>query len=378
METINGEGRLKRLTPKMHFIADEIGRFIYEHYDEDYLEVLFSFGLSVDDIIFQVLVLCCRYAYLINAEKHPLSYYIEQEGLEADLARKEHERLIKYSKEKNKLLNDRIEQNIGDRFPDINVHLINENNRFSGYAISAFQYWEIKNIHNMKLVKSIVERRISSSKKVSVDRFKNMSEEYDRAVESMMVQFGKDPDSTIFSSLQLFTLQYKYSFDFYYELAARMEELGIKEIPDMYNRLMTVSGGYKCVSLLPDISPKLANDNDRKIEYPLIIQRHYFIDQIIRGAESSTIDLIMSTFIEANVLANAVRSHMYINKSILQVYIAQETAIEDWASMFEIYNVFRTFVPQKKWTDARIKLVRKMYDVLSVDYKSLRRPENRP
>ena len=366
------------LTPKMHKIANDIGQIIYEHYDQNYLEKLFSFGISVEEIIIQVLVICCRNAYLVNSEKHPLSYYIKQENHEFDLARKEHERILKYIKVKDRLLNDCIEQNIGDRFPSPELEFVQKNNQFSGYAFSAFQYWENKNIHDMKLVKSIVERRIVNSNSVTNSDFITLSKEYDDAVSAMKSLFGRDPESTVFSSLQFFTLQTKYSFDFFYELAVQMEKLRIKKFPDMHNRLMTVSGSYKCESPLPDICPNSAHDVDRKIEYPLIIQRQRVIDQIVSEPEGGAFDLKMSAFIEANVLANAVRSHMHIGGLRLPLCVAQETKIEDWASVFDIYNVFQTFVPQKEWTGARIKSVRNMYDMLSIDYKSLKYQENRP
>ena len=63
------------LTPKMHKIADDIGNIICDYYNKDYCAFLFSNGFIIEDIIFQVLVLCCRYAYLTTAEKHPLKHY---------------------------------------------------------------------------------------------------------------------------------------------------------------------------------------------------------------------------------------------------------------------------------------------------------------
>ena len=136
------------LTPKMRKIADDIGNIIYEYYEQEYLEVLFSSGITIEDVIFQVLVFCSRYAYLVNAKKHPLSYYIEQEGLESELARKERERTIKYIKEKFKLLHARDMQAIGDTFSSPELEFVQKNNPYSGYAFSAYQYWENKNIHD--------------------------------------------------------------------------------------------------------------------------------------------------------------------------------------------------------------------------------------
>ena len=360
----------------MQRIADDIGTIITNNFDTEYLDILFSSGIVIEDIIFQVLILCCRYAYLVNLEKHPISYYIEQDGLEYDPARKEHERIIKYVLEKVTLSNKITEQNIGDSFSNPDISLIKKSNRYPEYAFSRFQYWESKNIHDMKLVKSIVDRRISSSKKVSNSRFIAIAEEYDSLIASMKEEFGKSPDRTVFSSIQFFTLQQKYSFDFFYEVADAMENLGIKSFLDMKDRLFTVAGQYKCVSLLPDLYPNLAADSDRKIEYPLILQRRRIIPQLISNERIA--DIVLGAFIEGNTLINAIRSHMQYGGKPLPQFFAEETNLDDWASVFEVFDVFRTFVSSKSWSTAKIQTVRVFYKLLSVDYKSLKNPENRP
>lgn len=46
-----------------------------------------------------------------------------------------------------------------------------------------------------------------------------------------------------------------------------MEKEGIKDIPDQHDRLMTMSGTYKCMSSLPNLMPELSHDSDRIINY---------------------------------------------------------------------------------------------------------------
>ena len=366
------------LTPKMHKIADNIGNDICNHYNEDYLAVLFSSGFNIEDIILQVLVLCCRYAYMTTAEKHPLKHYIDQDGLELELARKELKRVFDYVNEKYHLESVHLMQTLGDNFPRPEMNLIKKPGRYPEYEFSAFQYWEGRNIHDMGLVKAIIERRISSSKKVSVDRFLELAKEYDNTVNAQKDKFGISAEDTVFSSLQFFTLQTAYSFDYLYELSDQMEKLNIAEFPDMRNRIMAVAGSYKCDSILPNINPNATKDEDRMMKYPLILQRRRFIQHIVSDPEDGPISQILGATIEAGVLTNAVYSHMRISGSCLPLLIAHETTIDDWASVFEIYNVFQTFVPDKDWTDHKIKSVRKMYDLVSLDYKAIQLPENRP
>ena len=366
------------LTEKMKRIADDVGGIILHKYDDEYLHLIFSSGLVIEDIIFQVLIECCRYAYLANAEKRPLLYYIDQDGLETELARKEIKRIIDYTNEKYDLLDGALKENLGETFPRPDINLSKKKNRYPTYAFSEFQYWESRNIHDMGLIKAILEKRIPSSKKVSNDRFIELSEEYDSIVDTLMDSFGGNSERTVLSSIKFFTLQTKYSFDFYYELAVKMEELCLKTIPDMAYRLMAVSGSYKYNSILPDICPDMASREDTIIEYPMILQRRRFISEIVTGNKGGSIDNILVSLNEANVIANAIRSHSYINGRPLPQAIAEETNMDDWASVFQIYNVFRTYVEKKEWTEAKIKSVRKMYEMVSIDYRSMKHPENRP
>ena len=81
-------------------------------------------------------------------------------------------------------------------------------NRFPSYELSDFQYWELCNIYDMDLVKAVIEKRIGSSKKISVDRFIGMAEQFDSVIREQEKKFGTDPESSVFSSLVLFTLNH--------------------------------------------------------------------------------------------------------------------------------------------------------------------------
>ena len=364
----------------MHIIADYIGEAIIKVFNKDYLDNLFSFGITIEDIILQVLFLCCRYAYLKNLETHPLLFYIELDGLEAEPARKESERILKYAKEKFDLANEYLSDDYGAAFRGPDLSLTKKANRFPEYNISKFHYWEIRNIHDMELVKSILEKRITSSKKVSNDQFVSIANEYDNQIEVMKTRLDKDPESAVFSSIQFFTLETKYYFNYLYELSARMEALGQNDFPDMKNRLNITAGCGFFQSLLPVQYPKAVSKGDCIINYPLILQRRRIVN-IIPTNEAigkEALDLVLTTFIDAKVLVNALSSHYFIEKMPLRLYFEKKTELEDWYSVINTYNVFSAYIPNKEWTSHRIKAVRKMYDTVSIDYKKIKNPENRP
>lgn len=358
---------------KMTSVADEIGRSICKYYEEEYIDLLFSENIVIEDVIFQVLVECCRYAYLKNADKHSLKYYIDRDGKELEPARKILKRVIDYVNDHFELVGKSFEESVGVEILKPDLRPVKPANRFSNYELTGFQYWTLYNIYDMDLVKSIIEKRIGSSKKISVDRFIGMAEQFDSVIREQEKQFGKDPESTVFSSLVLFTLETKYSFNFFYELADEMEKAGVSEIPDMYNRIMAITGSYKCTSVLPDICPKYAHDNDRYVEYPMILQRRRFLRHLIQLREGDLGEILFAQIMEANVLANAIQSHIYLNGKPMRLWFSEDTNIDDWASVFETYNVFRTFVRDKEWSPFKIQVIRKIYEAVSLDYKSLSR-----
>ena len=359
------------LTQKMKKVADDIGEVILKYYDRDYLTVLFSSGITINDVIFQVLVNCCRYAFLTNMDKRPLSHYFEQGKTEPESTRKVRERTMTYVDKKFDKLESYRQKTGNSIVLRPNKILVKQKHSFPAYEISDFENWEIVNIHDMELVKAVVENRISCSHKITNTRFREIAGQYDDFVEGEKSRFGKDAESTVLSSIKLYTLQTKYAFDFLYEVAVEMEEQGVKEFPNMHDRLMTVTGTGKSESPLPDLCPDVAADVDRIIEYPLILQRRRFIESIVNGEKGSTVDSVLGGILEASVLANAVKSHMHLGGQRLPVCIAQETTTEDWASVFEIFDVGRAFVIPKDWTDARIQSVRKMYGMLSLNYKKI-------
>ncbi len=90
-------------------VANDIGNRIITHYEQEYLEALFDGGLVIEDVIFQILVECARVAYLVNSPKYPVICYIEEEGLETDLARKELKRTVDYVEE-NDIADNSLEE----------------------------------------------------------------------------------------------------------------------------------------------------------------------------------------------------------------------------------------------------------------------------
>lgn len=67
-------------------------------------------------------------------------------------------------------------------------------------------------------------------KDYTTDKFKMAAEEYDNTVLSMISYVGGGDKRAFFSSLALFTLEWKYAFDFYYKVAEEMDKKNARSI----------------------------------------------------------------------------------------------------------------------------------------------------
>lgn len=206
-----------------------------------------------------------------------------------------------------------------------------------------------------------------------------MARQYDETIAKFQSVSCQNGNEYILASLAMFTLQTRYSFDYFYQLACEMENYGVSEIPNMANRIMSLAGTYKYDAYLPKLMPRMASNSDTVIEYPMILQRQRILRDTVLDPLGGAVELMIVGIAESNVLANAVQSHFYFAGGVsLKEWFINNTNLADWVSIFEEFDVFSTYIPNKEWTLFRIHQVRKIYDAVSIDYKPLKHPENRP
>ena len=353
---------------KMKYIADEIGKFVYKNINNDYLESLFLCGFCIEDLIMQILFIECRALYLQKSEKHPLTFYIEEEikskHLDKDLnfeaLRKQRERIIAYSEEKfmkfNKIQNSKMNR------PDFDSKKI-LNNRFPSYDFSEFQYWEICNIHDMDLVKSIVDQKIIK-KDFSNDRFQKVSNQYNNYFCNLVDECNSG-NNIVINSIKYYTLESKYNFDFIYKLVS----ISLKESKQISNNCINNIKALACPitnsCILPNYT-KLPNNN-YFIEYPLILQRDRILNYFNDNFNNEPLERFIGAYFEANAIINLVIE----NDISIKEWMFKNIDLKDMKSFFEIFNAFRLFVPNKQWDKNEIKLAKKIYSEISFDYKKI-------
>lgn len=360
---------------KMKYIADEIGNYIYENINNDYLESIFYYGFSIEDLIMQVLFIECRFSYLKQAETHPLTYFVDKEieekkldkNIDFDSIRKQRERTIKYSKERFNKISESLSSNIN--MPDYETKKI-FNNQFPSHDYSDFQYWEICNIHDMELVKSIVDRKITT-KDFTNNRFNKMSKQYNDYF-SNLVNNCNLGENTILNSLKYYTLESKYNFDFVYKLVTRLVKDNIQLNNNHLEAIKALIYTGNTTTCVLNNFTKLSQSS-YIFEYPLIMQRDRIINFLISDPKSPFVEKFIGAYLEANAVVQLI----FENDMHIKEWIFKNVELKDMETFFEIFNVFRTFVPNKAWGKSKIRLAKNIYSEISFDYKTIN-SKNRP
>jgi len=363
------------LNDKMHAIAETIEEVIIRTLPVEYQLFVFEGKITLEDIIGQVLVECSKYAYDNTADKYSLNYYLKNIkttiGIE-DSERMTRKRTMDYIQERRTIeyeafLNRGVPLD-GLKAPNMN----NVEDRFAGHNINLFQFWEINNVHDMQLVKAIVERR-TSKKNFNNDMFIDYAAEYDSTFIKFSKEWNSSDENVLLDFLTMFTLEWKYSFDFFYELANEMVRCNVTEIPDMKRRIVAFCGNPTINSLLLQIDPRLVGGTIHMDSRMLVSRRKYIHDIVTVPEEEFEKDL--TRFWESLVVVASMLKNMTYRNIPIREWFIQNSTPEDWTTVFRDYDIYQAFVSDKDWTDKKkIRYVKDMYNKISFDYKN---PENR-
>lgn len=363
------------LNEKMQSVAKSIEEVITKILPATYSTFVFDERNTIEEIIGQILIECCKYAHDNTAERHSLNFYMKQldpTGDVDDSERMMYKRTVDYINERRANLHEVLLNRgiIIEGLLSKNMDTIAD--RLSGYKFNSFQFWEIRNVHDMRLVKAIVERRILK-KNFNNNLFKEYADEYDNTFISFLKDSGSSEENAVFSFLTMFTLECKYSFSFFYELATEMVKCKVSEIPDVRKRIGTFCSNQSVNSLLVKINPKLLGGTI-DMESRMLLLRRKYIQYIVTSPEDE-LELDLVRFRESLFIVAAMLTRMTYQEIPIREWFIQNTTSNDWISVFRHYDVFQAFVPNKDWTDKnKIRYVKELYNIMSYDYKN---PENR-
>lgn len=339
------------MTKNMDRMRSEVIRAILICFPKKYLDMVFVGGMSIKIFVNEILVEFIKYAFDNSQEKHPLRYYVPYSVDENSSERMVYSRLLAYCQ---KYRNQEYEEfkYMGADIEGLKAKPMQSmEEKKEGYDITPMQYFELTNLHDIAALKSFVEGRLKDVKKVSNTSFKEMMEEYDHNVEIWSQKKNESDYNRVFYSLALFTIDWKYGFEFAYLMAQKMEQLKVKEIDRNFFSIL-----YARMTITSVLGCQVGIDSR------MIKARQEMIDVLIPDNLEWTddIDFGIKCYSELLVIMAQLNKGIQLESGgTLREKFVKETTMKDWASFFKEYDVFEAW-NKKELSSTRIRNMRKV------------------
>lgn len=341
------------LNDKMQKVFIAIKQVIVGTLPDKYVHFLLEDRIDLDDLVMEIMFECCKTAYDLTAKKSSLRAHMTSPELDDE--RMLHQRTVQkindYRMQEYLIRKEQIGIELDGLLPP-NMKDIKE--KIKGYQFNDFQYWEINNVHDMRFVSAIVDNKMLS-KNFTKQTFIEYANEYDDIIRTMKEKSKEGPEGMVFGSLAIYTLAWKYAFDFYYNIAVEMDRRGQKHIEDIERKCSLFCGFVGLISVLPSQYTGGIIHTDSR----MILIREKFISSFL---DLSEID--EARYREALVTVSSTLLYMTYRGTNIRQWFVENTTVEDWASVMEDYNVFQIFVSDKSWTNKRIRYVKEIYTSL--------------
>lgn len=162
---------------------------------DQYIYFLLEDRIDLDDLVMQILFECCKFAYDSTAKKSSLRAHMASPELDDE--RMLHQRTVKkinaYRMQEYLTRKEQIGIELDGLLPP-NMKDIKE--KIEGYQFNDFQYWEINNVHDMRLVSAIADNRILS-KNFTKQIFIEYANEYDDVIRTMKEKSEEGPEGMV-------------------------------------------------------------------------------------------------------------------------------------------------------------------------------------
>ncbi len=315
-----------------------------------------------EDMDFMFLVACyitmefIKYSFDYDDPEYSLRHFIQLEK-DTDDERMKWKRVLEYVLKYKRRELERLGITLPPEHKFSDIDMSDMQNKLQGYRLTEMNFFEMKRIHGLELIKSVVEKRIGSSKKIPVARFEDIFVKYDEFIQDLIEGAKKCDKDMVFNSIAFFTLQWHYPVEMFYEIACLMEENDIQEIDD--SAIILLCGDVQIESMFYGWIP---------VQSRMVKERTIFLRQLLDDGISPLYkDGIMQTIKE--LLGLAVEYKDGITSGDGGKYIdwfRKESSVEDWASFLRCYDIFAIW-QKKEWTPKRIQYMRRLFDATTVE-----------
>ena len=240
------------------------------------------------------------------------------------------------------------------KFSNVSMDTIGK--KLKGYRLTEMNYFEHQNIHDLELIKAIVENRIDNAKKISNTRFHEIISQYDDFIEDMIGKSKNSDRDMVFYSIAYFTLEWHYPVELFYYIACIMEECEIQEVNK--SDLLLLCGDVKIESMFSG----WVSTHSRMVRW-----RFLFANVLFDKSAPCPIKEDLRTMIkELIALSVQYKETLYCDDGTKYIdWFRSESNIDDWASFFRYYDIFSIW-RRKEWTPKRIQNMRKLFNITTM------------
>lgn len=345
------------MTENMERMRYEVFRAIFINFPTEYLDAVFVGPITMELLVDEILVEFIKYAFDNSLEPHPLRYYIPYGVDENTDERMRYSRMLAYCQKYRSIEYEEI-GHLDKKFEVLKgKNMESMDDKKSGHELTPMQFFELSTIHDMAVMKAFVEKRLSDVKKVSNTVFSNMMEEYDKYVETWRQKAQGTDYDMVFYSLAYFTVEWKYGFELEYLIAKRMTDLKLKNLDkSRYGYLFARNHIWSWLGCEVQLDSRMVKAREEMIEAMIPNE----------DVEDGEIEFDKTCYAEClTILCQLTSGIRLTNGNTLREQFELDTTLEDWASFFREYDIF------KIWNRKELnnKIIRNMRTVMEQIHK---------
>ena len=364
------------MTVNMEMMYQDILTSLFNCFDQEYVGYLFGeFPIvSPIDFVDNIMLEFVKYSYYETVSRHPLRNFIPYSAIDGDHSeRMRYARALKYTQKYKdfnyNLIGNQCEWNKEEMEyyePLIAKDMSRIGSRIDGYNMTEMDFFEHTTIQELQIIKSYVENRLFSSKKVSNQKFIEMFDEYDAWVIKLHERSRRSLEDMVFSSIAYFTIEWKYAFEMIYQVAEKMIDNKTDEIDPAILRVLCKPLDYES-----QLGVKISGESRMIKDRQIFVNNFFEMD----WSEAWTC-YYMNKYAELVSFTSLYNTLQSIDECPYREWFKNNTNMEDWASFFEEYDVFESW-NKKKWTNDKIRKTRMILEMLAPFPKNSLNPDFR-
>lgn len=305
---------------------------------------------DIEELRHCIMMELIRDAYYESEPRASLRSYAEEGLKDFDDIRMRNQRMLKYAQHYRNIQFKNMEETMGGGHPDLLPDdMTGIDNKLAGHKLTPMQFFEISTMSDHPVLKAIISKRICSAKKVSNTEFIELMSDYDQLTQSLVNRLEEE---RVFATIALYILEWKYDVELFYACAVEAEKYKCKDVsrdnisllcadchlPRAYDVTQTLHTHSRFIKKRMDLVPMLYDGTDLEELYLKFMAYHNLRYEV---KYTLTVDAVPYITLFKNL-----------------------TTPEDWAEYLRQNYDIKSIYTKKEWTPARIRYVRKLYEVM--------------